>query len=734
MSSNCQDQCCSDKSRESDSVVTVLTPHSQKSSTERTYCVDGMDCGSCAVTIENHLKAHARVQTARVHFSSGKMTVEHDLTDEQLIHEVTKLGFQAAVLTTGSGEAREEGKGGLRSDTRTVVLSGLMLLLGVMGSYMDVPSIVITVLYALSIIVGGYKPARSAYYAVRSRSLDMNVLMTTAALGAAAIGEWLEGATVVWLFALGNMLQARSMEKTRQSIRSLLELAPAEANVKRGNQLIRLGVKDVAIGDIIVVKPGEKIPLDGEVVAGESSVNQAPITGESIPADKQPGDLVYAGTINVHGSLEVKVTKWVQDTTIAKIIHLVEEAQEQKAPTEAFIDQFAKIYTPIVFLLALAVMVVPPLLGAGAWKEWLYKGLELLVIACPCALVISTPVAIVSAIGQAAKNGVLIKGGTYLEIAGSLSAIAFDKTGTLTEGTPFVTQVIVNESTEEELLTIAYTLEAYSTHPIAKAIVDYATTKGLTPQPGKQFRNRVGQGVEAVIGEMGRRYYAGNVRLFRELQHEGLAVIEDRVRALQQEGQTIVIIGTEQHILGVLAVADRVRDTSVQAIQDLQRVGIEQLVMLTGDTEGSAKKVALESGIHHFSSELLPEQKVSAIQQLQKNGHRVAMVGDGINDAPALATADLGIAMGGAGTDTAMQTANMVLMADNLVKLAYSIKLSRQAIRIIKQNIWFSLIIKAAAFMLIFPELLTLWIAVLSDTGAAVLVILNSMRLLRVKA
>jgi Cd2+/Zn2+-exporting ATPase len=406
----------------------------------------------------------------------------------------------------------------------------------------------------------------------------------------------------------------------------------------------------------------------------------------------------------------------------------VEQAQEQKAPTEAFVDQFARIYTPIVFILALGVMVLPPIFGFGAWESWFYQGLELLVIACPCALVISTPVAIVSAIGNAAKHGVLIKGGAFLEIAGKISAIAFDKTGTLTKGKPRVVQVTWNGmTTEDELLSIANTLEQYSTHPIAQAVVEYANSRDAILLKGEHFRNLVGKGVAATI--KGRDYFAGNLKLFHELNTANLVEMEPQIQSLQNDGNTMIIIGTEHQIMGVLAIADDIREPSVKAINDLKRAGVEQVVMLTGDHERTARKVAIQTGITQYHAELLPENKVDVIKRLQNEGHVVAMVGDGINDAPAIATANLGIAMGGAGTDTAMETADIVLMADHLEKLPHTIKLSRQAIRIIKQNIAFSLIIKAAALVLIFPDVLTLWIAVLSDTGAALLVILNSMRL-----
>lgn len=693
----------------------------------RTYNIEGMDCSSCALTIENHLKDQTAVRSVSVNFSTGRMTIEHVNAVDDIIKEVSKAGYKASLATTRrSVETKTD-----RSGMNALILSGVLLLSGFIGSYTAMSPILITILYALAIAISGYKPAKSAFFAVKSRSLDMNVLMTAAVLGAAAIGEWFEGATVVWLFALGNVLQSRSIEKTRNSIRSLIDLAPPEAWVKSGQELVRRSVEEVSVGDVFVVKPGDKIPLDGEVISGESSVNQAPITGESIPVDKEPGDGVYAGTINEHGSLEIKVTKLVQDTTISKIIHLVEEAQEQKAPTEAFVDKFARIYTPIVFIFALVVMVIAPLSGFGTWGEWFYKGLELLVVACPCALVISTPVAIVSAIGNAARNGVLIKGGAFLEIAGKVSAIAFDKTGTLTEGKPKVSHIIPYGTTQDVLLSIAKTLEEYSTHPIARAVVDYANDTEVTARVGDAYKNIVGKGVSAIIG--GQEYFAGNLKLFLDFNTK-LEGTNERILSLQQEGHTIVIVGTREKLLGIIAVADAVRDTSVKALTTLRNVGVNQVVMLTGDNEGTAKKVAAETGVNRYFAELLPEDKVSSIKKLQEEGHVVAMVGDGINDAPALATANLGIAMGGAGTDTAMETADIVLMADNLEKLPHTVKLSRKAIRIIKQNIWFSIIVKAAALSLIFPDVLTLWIAVISDTGAALIVILNSMRLLRVRS
>jgi Cd2+/Zn2+-exporting ATPase len=678
------------------------------------------------MTIENHLRMIPSVKQVRIQFATGKMQIEHDNSVEEIVKEVGKAGYRASLITSLRSANSTDTK---RRDPHKsmTVISGVLLLFGYLGQFASVSVSFQTMLYAVSIVVGGYRPARSAFYAIKSRSLDMNVLMTTAALGAVCIGEWLEGATVVWLFALGNMLQNMSMERTRNSIRSLMNAAPVEAWVKQGGQLERKPIDEVAIGSTIVVKPGEKIPLDGNVVDGQSGVNQAPITGESVPVDKSPGDPVYAGTINESGALEIHVTKRAQDTTIARIIHLVEEAQEKKAPAQAFVDRFAAVYTPVVFGLALLVMIIPPLLLDGTWSEWIYRGLELLVIACPCALVISTPVAIVSAIGSAARNGVLIKGGASLEKAGQLTAVAFDKTGTLTTGKPRVVQTVVWEGGETDMLSIARTIEDRSKHPIAAAIIREAVENDAPLLAGTNYSQFVGKGAGATIA--GVDYFAGNVKLFQDMQ-VGNGPWLSQAAELQSSGHTLVLVGTRDRLLGMFAVADTMRETTAAAIRGLKEFGIRHAVMLTGDNEGTARKIAKEAGIDEYVSELLPEQKVSSIVQLQRRGERVAMVGDGINDAPALATADLGIAMGGAGTDTAMETADIVLMADHLEKLPYTVKVSRQALKIIKQNVWFSLIVKFVALMLIFPGWLTLWMAVLSDTGAALLVILNSMRLL----
>jgi Zn2+/Cd2+-exporting ATPase len=704
---------------------TAVEIPSQTKSAE-VYIVNGMDCGACAKTLENHMRKLPEVKHVEVNFSTGKMNIDHHAEKMTIVKEVKKAGYKATLASKRSGAQAEEQKG-FDSVTIAVTLSGLLIALGFGLSFTAVPDLVPILLYAAVMGISGYKPVKSAYYALKSGSLDMNVLMSAAAVGAAIIGEWLEGAVVVWLFALGAMLQIKSVNRTRNSIKELMKLAPAEAWVRKDGDVVKVAIEDVSLGDTIIVKPGERIPLDGEIIKGESSVNQASITGESIPVDKFIHDSVFAGTVNENGTLEINVTKLAEDTTIAKIIEMVEEAQSKQAPTQVFIDRFANVYTPVVFFLALLVIAVPPLFGWGAWNEWIYRGLELLVIACPCALVISTPVAIVSAIGNASKNGVLIKGGTALETAGKISAIAFDKTGTITQGKPNVTDIDVFAGTKEYLLVIAKTIESYSNHPIAKAIVDYTVEQQIIELQGEKFKSIAGKGVSATIE--GITYFAGNAKLFEEMK----IAVPTAVYNLQQQAKTIVIVGSNTEILGVICVEDTIRHTTVTAIQQLEADGLKEMVMLTGDNEQTAALMAEKSKVTRYFANLMPEDKVASIKKLQQESHNTAMVGDGINDAPALATSDLGIAMGGAGTDTAIETADIVLMADNLEKLPFTFKLSKKAMNIIKQNIWFSILIKVAALALIVPGWLTLWLAVLSDTGAAILVILNSLRLYKIK-
>lgn len=545
-----------------------------------------------------------------------------------------------------------------------------------------------------------------------------------------------EVAVVVILFAISEALERFSMDRARKSIQSLMDIAPNEALIKRNGQELTVHVGDIVVGDIMIVKPGQKIAMDGIVVRGHSSVNQAAITGESVPVEKAVDDEVFAGTLNEEGLLEIEVTKLVEDTTISKIIHLVEEAQGERAPAQAFVDKFAKYYTPIIMVVAALVAIIPPLVTGANWSTWVYQGLAVLVVGCPCALVISTPISIVSAIGNAAKKGVLVKGGVYLEEMASLKAIAFDKTGTLTKGAPVVTDfALLNPQLDQrQLFAIVAALENRSQHPLASAIVAKAEDEQL-PYHDYMVENvtaLTGKGITGIVN--GKTYYVGSPKLFQErLPTQDITLFAQNIQSLQQQGKTAMLVGTETELLAIVAVADEVRQSSKEVIRKLHEAGIAKTVMLTGDNKRTAHAIGQAIGVADIQAELMPEDKLRFIKQWQKKHGNVAMVGDGVNDAPALAAATVGIAMGKAGTDTALETADIALMGDDLKKLPFTVKLSRKTLNIIKANIAFAIVIKLAALLLVVPGWLTLWIAILSDMGATLLVALNSMRLIGVK-
>lgn len=590
-------------------------------------------------------------------------------------------------------------------------------------------------LFLAAMLISGYSMFWQGLKNLSQLIFDMKTLMTIAVIGAAIIGEWGEGALVVVLFAISEALEAYSMDRARQSIRSLVETGPKQAVVYRSGVEATVPVEAVKISELIVIRPGEKIPLDGVVASGLSSVNQAAITGESIPVTKNESDEVFAGTLNEEGVLTVKVTKHVKDTTLANIIHLVEEAQEEKAPAQQFIDRFAAYYTPAIMLLAFFVMIGPPLFTGASWEQWIYLGLATLVVGCPCALVISTPVAIVTAIGNSAKQGILIKGGVHLEEAGRIKTIAFDKTGTLTKGVPTVTDLLPkNFCSAELLLNYVYGIEKYSTHPLAKTLVDYASAKGCDRE-GDNFSkvtSLTGKGMSGLLRNQ-RYFVASPSYVMQQFSSLYSATDQTEVERLQKQGKTVVIIGREDKLFGFIALRDEVRPEAKDSITALQKLGINHVVMLTGDQRYTAEAIGHEAGVTTVESELLPEQKLAQIDQLKKRKGKVAMVGDGMNDAPALAQAHVGIAMGGAGTDTALETADVVLMGDELHKLPYLIEISRKSLAIIKQNIAFSLGLKLVALLLVPFGLLTLWIAIIADMGATLLVTFNSLRLIKVK-
>lgn len=696
------------------------------------YRVQGFTCANCAAKFENNVKNLPGVEDAKVNFGASKVVVQGKVT----IEELEKAGAFENLKVRDEKEQKVERTPFWRQKENFKVYIAMILLITsfFLRLQLGEEHIIPVFGYAASIIIGGYSLFIKGIKNLARLNFDMATLMTVAILGAAAIGEWGEGAVVVILFAISEALERYSMDKARQSIESLMDIAPKEALIRRENEEMMVHVDDIQVGDVMIVKPGQKLAMDGVVIKGTSTLNQAAITGESVPVFKTIDDEVFAGTLNEEGLLEIKVTKRVADSTLSKIIHLVEEAQAERAPSQLFIDRFAKYYTPGIIVFALLLVIVPPLFMGADWNEWIYRGLTVLVVGCPCALVISTPVSIVTAIGNAAKNGVLIKGGIHLEEAGSLKVIAFDKTGTLTKGIPTVTDIVTIEGNEKELLTITAAIENSSQHPLASAIMRKAEESGLNfnELAVEEFQSITGKGVKAIVNNQ--MYYVGSPNLFEEVIVNGLITeIKEQIRTLQTQGKTVMVLGTDREVLSLIAVADEVRESSKEVIRKLHQVGIEKTVMLTGDNQRTAEAIGKQVGVSDIKADLLPEDKLNFIKELKSKHHKVAMVGDGVNDAPALAASSVGVAMGGAGTDTALETADIALMSDDLNKLPYTIKLSRRALTIIKQNIAFSLGIKVLALLLVVPGWLTLWLAIFADMGATLLVTLNSLRLLRVK-
>lgn len=700
-----------------------------KMSNEQVYRLQGLSCMNCAAKFENNIREISSVEDAQVNFGASKVTVYGEATIEQI---EAAGAFDHIEVSPEQREQFEKVPFWKRRENIVVMIGLVFIIIGYMFYFQLGQSHPLTIAsFGLAIVIGGYDLFKVGVRNLTRLEFDMNTLMTIAIIGAAIIGEWAEGAVVVFLFAVSEALEGYSINKARQSIRSLVDMAPNRATIKRNGGVMEVDIEDIFIDDIMLIKPGEKVAMDGEVIRGESSISQAAITGESIPVYKNTGDEIFAGTLNEEGSLEVRVTKRAEDTTIAKIIHLVEEAQAERAPSQQFVDRFAKYYTPAIMVIALLVAIVPPLLFSGMWAEWVYLGLAVLVVGCPCALIISTPVAIVTAIGHAARKGVLIKGGIHLEETGKIKVVAFDKTGTLTEGKPTVTDVMAfSDLEEQEVLGLARSIEEFSQHPLASAIIHQAEKDKVPTYEADDFQSITGKGAKATIE--GVAYYIGNPRLFEDL----ISIptdISERVHQLQTDGKTVMLFGTKKEVQGLVAVADLVRNSSRSIIDQLHKLGIHKTAMLTGDNEAAGKAISTQIGIDDTYAELLPEEKLAAIQEIEQKNGKTAMVGDGINDAPALASASVGIAMGGAGTDAALETADIALMADDLHQLPYTISLSRKALNIIKQNISFSLGVKIIALLLVIPGWLTLWIAIFADVGATLIVVLNSLRLARMK-
>ncbi len=586
-------------------------------------------------------------------------------------------------------------------------------------------------LYSLSIALGLWFVLPKAWLAIRRLRADMNLLMCVAVVGAICLGQWLEAAIVTFLFQVSLLLEHWSMERARRAVGSLLKLTPPTARVFEPgcDHTHERPVAEVKIGARIIVHPTEMIPLDGRVLSGESSVNQAPITGESLPVEKASGDPAFAGTINGEGTLEIEVTRRANDTTLARIIHLVQEAQAGRAPSEQWVERFARYYTPAMMGLAVLIAVGPPLLTAAAWSIWIYNALVLLVIACPCALVISTPVSVVSALTRAANHGVLIKGGRYLEAAAGLQAIAIDKTGTLTRGEPQVKEVIpLNNHSRAELLQRAAALELQSTHPIAQAILKCARDEGVQVANPESYQQLNGRGAAGVVS--GKPYWIGSHRLMLE-RMPGADAAHNQSIDLKATGGSVVAIGSEAHVCGLISVADTVRAGADRVIQELHQLGIRHIRMLTGDNQETGQAIADAVGVDSFLAEALPEDKLRELELLRQQYGSVAMIGDGVNDSPAMAAATVGIVMGAIGTDAAIEAADIALMSDDLSKVPWLIRLARRTLRIIKQNIAFALGLKLLFVALAACGLASLWMAIAADTGASLLVVFNGMRLLR---
>ena len=695
---------------------------------ESTFKVEGMDCHEEVAILERRLKRLSGLEALDADVIGQRLRIKYDaakLSTGSIAEAVAQTGMRAWL------EHEEPAPVAASAGNRLQLLvsSGVAFALGIIAQFLDAPRSLIWIPFTISIALGGVFTARRAVTSIRSGHLDINVLMVIAVAGAMALREWTEAASVVFLFALAQLLEARAMDRARGAIRALMDLAPADAIVRRDGHQQRMPVDDVRVGDTILVGPGEKLPLDGRVLAGDSYVNQAPVTGESLPIEKTAGDEVFAGTINGRGALDVVVTRLRRDSTLARIIHLVERAQAQRAPSQAFVDRFARVYTPVVLVLAVVVALMPPIFLAASWSTWFYRSLVLLVISCPCALVISTPVSIVSALAAAARKGVLIKGGAHLEKMASIRCIAFDKTGTLTHGRLRVVGVQPMGGVDPlEVVRLAASLETRSEHPIGRAIVEYATDSGIRPVAVDAFQALPGRGAEARVA--GHALVVGSHRLFEE---RGLCspAMEASLDTFTERGCGSVMVAGAGTAIGVIGVADEPREAARDAVDLLRHQGIEHVMLLTGDQESAAKTLAESLDLDGYRAALLPEDKVTAVEELRRRYGALAMIGDGVNDAPALAAADVGIAMGVAGTDAALETADVALMADELLKVPYALRLSRATMRNIRANIAFSIVLKGAFLILAIAGAATLWMAVAADMGASLVVIANALRLLR---
>ena len=722
--------------------------------TERiAFRIHGMDCADEVALLRRELEPLVQAPD-RLSFDvlRGKMLVapgEPAITTAQVAEAVRRTGMRAEVWRDEKPAPTDTSLWGRHKRTILTALCGVLAVaaflthaaidgvvgaLGSEGTGLADTAVPLTsiALYATSIICGGWYIFPRAVAAVLRLRPDMNLLMAIAVIGAAAIGEWFEAAVVTFLFAVSLALESWSVGRARRAVEALMAIAPPTARVMSPDgAATEVNAADVAVGTMILVKPGDRIPLDGTVRRGTSDVNQAPITGESLPVEKAPPADVFAGTVNGDGALEVEVTKVAGETTLAQIIRMVEEAQSRRAPSEQWVDRFARIYTPAIFAAAIAVAIVGPLLtGDNSWP-WIYRALVLLVIGCPCALVISTPVSIVASLAAAAKAGVLVKGGTFIEVPSKLRALALDKTGTLTMGEPKVVDVApLAGHSEQELLRAMGAIEAHSDHPLARAIVAEVQSRGIRFPAAGEVQAVQGRGVTATVE--GKRYWLGSHRYLEELGQQ-TPELEERLGTMTSAGRTVVVMGTEDHVCGFITLADAVRPESIAAVQALRAAGIEHIVMLTGDNQPTADRIGREVGIDEVRAELLPADKVAAVEELVRRYEFVAMIGDGVNDAPAMGRATVGIAMGAAGSDAAIEAADVALMADDLSRLPWLIRHSRCTLAIVRQNVVLSLGVKVVFVALTFAGYASLWAAIAGDMGVSLVVIANALRLLQAR-
>lgn len=716
--------CCSSKAAPA---VVSFTDAPASGAQLSTFRIEQMDCPTEQTLIQNKLGKIAGVQKLEFNLINRVLGVWHELPSTDPIRDaIASLGMQA--------EPVEEGAAGTLAQVVTkawwpLALSGVTALAAEVIHFGAFASDwVVAVVALISILSGGLGTYKKGWMALKNLNLNINALMSIAVTGAVLIGQWPEAAMVMFLFTVAELIEAKSLDRARNAIGGLMQLTPELATVRQadGNWL-ELEAKNIELGAVVRIRPGERVALDGEVVAGSSTIDQAPITGESLPIEKIIGDKVFAGTINQSGSLEYRVTALANNSTLARIIHAVEAAQGSRAPTQRFVDSFSRIYTPAVFLFALGVAIIPPLFMGAVWFDWIYRALVLLVVACPCALVISTPVTIVSGLAAAARKGILVKGGVYLEMGHKLDYLALDKTGTITHGKPVQTDFIVLEPTAAELAPgVAASLAGRSDHPVSQAIAK-AVGHEVSVHEVSAFEALAGRGVRGEIhGEL---YHLGNHRLVEEL---GLcsAQLEEQLDRLEQQGKSVVLLLDKSGPLALFAVADTVKDSSREAIQQLHELGVKTL-MLTGDNPHTARAIAEQVGIDSAQGNLMPGDKLEAIEALYAKGHRVGMVGDGINDAPALARSEIGFAMAAAGTDTAIETADVALMDDDLRKIPAFIQLSRKTSTVLKQNIFLALVIKLIFLAMTFAGLATMWMAVFADMGVSLLVVFNGLRLLK---